>query len=35
MGFSPKEIHKNEKRIHDFPVLKFDDIEEEGKEITF
>lgn len=35
MGFTPKEIYKNQKRIHYFPVLKFDDIEEEGKEITF
>lgn len=35
MGFTPKEIYKSQKRIHYFPVLKFDDIEEEGKEITF
>lgn len=35
MGFTPKEIHKNEKKITYFPVLKFDDITEETEEITF
>ena len=35
MGFTPKEIHKNQKRITYFPILKFDDIDEETREITF
>lgn len=35
MGFTPREIHENEKKITYFPVLKFDAIEEETEEITF
>lgn len=35
MGFTPKDIRKNQKNITYFPVFKFDDINEEVKEITF
>lgn len=35
MGFNPKEVHKNQREISYFPVLKLDEIEEELEEITF
>ena len=35
MGFLPKDIHKNMNNITYFPILTFEDISEEQKEITF
>lgn len=35
MGFTPKEIYKNQKNITYFPVLKFNEAEEKTNEIRF
>lgn len=35
MGFLPKDVHKNMDGIKYFPVLTFEDVEEEQKELTF